>query len=80
MRGPWPTVHAVGDAVEVNLAESAQVEILLRYGRNPPFGFLGDHAFLVLAFGFASDSGMAGKVCGVQSIGTRVGAAGSCDA
>jgi hypothetical protein len=54
--------------------------ILLSYGRNPPFGFLGDHAFLVLAFGFASDSGMAGKVCGVQSIGTRVGAAGSCDA
>jgi hypothetical protein len=57
-----------------------QVSILLINRGNPPFGFLGDHAFLVLAFGFASDSGMAGKVCGVQSIGTRVGAAGSWDA
>jgi hypothetical protein len=48
--------------------------------KNTPSGFFGDHAFLALAFGFSADTGMAGKVCGVQSIGTRVGAAGSCEA
>jgi len=37
-----------------------------------PFGLLGDHGFLGSAFGFAAGAGMAGKVCGVQSIGTRV--------
>ena len=48
--------------------------------KKAPSGFLGDRAFLALTFGFAADTGMAGKVCGVQSIGTRVGAVGSCGA
>jgi hypothetical protein len=45
-----------------------------------PFGFFGDQGFWALALGFAAGAGIAGKVCGVQSIGTRVGAVGSCDA
>jgi hypothetical protein len=41
-----------------------------------------DHGFLAwaLGFGVAAAAGFVGKVSGVQSIGTRVGAAGSCDA
>jgi hypothetical protein len=45
-----------------------------------PFRLLGDHGFLASAFGYVGGAGMTGKVSGVQSIGTRVGAFGSCDA
>jgi len=45
-----------------------------------PFRLLGAHGFLASAFGFVGGAGMTDKVCGVQSIGTRVGAFGSCDA
>ena len=40
MRGPWPTVHAVGDAVEVILAEGAQVGALGQVLAQQPVGVL----------------------------------------
>jgi hypothetical protein len=49
---------------------------------NDPFGFVSDQGCLspTFAFGFAAGAGVGGKEWGVLSIGTLVGAVGSCEA